>query len=82
MKVKVIFYGVLREEMGMSEMVVDLGKSSASLGDLISHLESQHPRLKNWLKDVAFAVEDRIVGRSELLREGVEVALLPPVSGG
>ncbi len=81
MRVRILFFGMLRETMGRQADEVDLPGES-SVADLLAHCESQNPRLKEYLPSLAVAVNQRYATPDVKLKTGDEVALLPPVSGG
>jgi molybdopterin converting factor subunit 1 len=81
MRVRVLFFGMLREMMGRQDDAIELPEGS-SVADLLAHCESQNPRLKEYLPSLAVAVNQRYASRDLKLKPGDEVALLPPVSGG
>lgn len=81
MKIRVRLYGELRGIAGADRLELDL-PAEATVEDALLALTARIPALRDALKDVAFAVEDRMVDRTEPLKEGQELALLPPVSGG
>ncbi len=62
-------------------MELELAEGSR-VSDLRTRLDSDHPKIIPLWTRLAVAVDGRIVSPEEPLREGVEVALLPPVSGG
>lgn len=82
MKVRVAFYGRLSEVAGASEAEVELDGPAPTLEDLAARLRDRHPDLVEHLDAAAFAVGDELAGRDRVLREGEEVGVLPPVSGG
>jgi len=81
MRVRVLFFGMLKELAGRSCDLVEL-PDGASVRDLISHYESQVPGIKNLISSLAFAVNQQYAGPETQLKPDDEVALLPPVSGG
>jgi molybdopterin converting factor subunit 1 len=54
----------------------------ATVGDLRHQLGCRHPQLTCLLSRSAIAVDQEFAPETLLLKEGAEVALLPPVSGG
>lgn len=80
MKLKVLFLGGLKR-FGGPERWVKLPKG-ATVRELLGKLKAEYPQLKDQLAVTAVAVGDRIVDERYTLRDGEEVALLPPVSGG
>jgi molybdopterin converting factor subunit 1 len=81
MRVNVKLFAVLRERAGMGELVLDLPDGETVAGASRS-LAQQSPEIANYLSRVAFAVNREYVPRETVLREGDELAVIPPVSGG
>ncbi|HVX65087.1 MAG TPA: molybdenum cofactor biosynthesis protein MoaE [Bryobacteraceae bacterium] len=81
MRVKVLFFGALKEIVGRSEDELELA-AGASAGTVLEHYLAVFPRLKDWERSLLVARNRRFSSRSEPLGEGDEIALLPPVSGG
>jgi molybdopterin synthase catalytic subunit len=81
MRVRVFFFGMLKDEAGQSSEMVDLPANS-SLRDLLAQFETKIPKLKEMLPSMAVAINQQYAGPDEKLNDNDEVALLPPVSGG
>jgi MoaE-MoaD fusion protein len=81
MRVRVLFFGMLKDLTGMPSDVVDL-RDGASVRDVLAHYEAQIPHLQESLPSLALAVNQQYAGLDTELRQDDEVALLPPVSGG
>jgi molybdopterin synthase catalytic subunit len=81
MKVKVLFFGVACDLTGINHEQLELPEGE-SLNGLWGHYESRFPRLKELSQSLLAAVNEEVVERSLPLREGDEVAFMPPVSGG
>jgi molybdopterin synthase catalytic subunit len=81
MRVRVLFFGILRELAGKGADDIDL-PDGALVRDVIAHYEAQMPVLKGSIPSLALAVNQQYVGPETKLRADDEVALLPPVSGG
>jgi molybdopterin synthase catalytic subunit len=81
MRVRVLFFGMLKEVAGKSSDTLNLA-DGATVGDLLAQIESQIPRLKNAMAALAVAVNQHYAGAETTLKSDDEVALLPPVSGG
>ena len=79
MKVKVLFFAGLRELAGKSQMNLEV-KDGESVSRLLEMLKSDFPDLLS--KPLMLAVNTEYVERDHKLKEGDEVALIPPVSGG
>ena len=81
MRVRVLFFGMLKDLAGKSGEPVDLPEG-ASVLDLLEHYEERIPALKKSLPSLAVAVNQQYSGTETRLNPDDEVALLPPVSGG
>ena len=81
MTVRVRYFAALRERAGRSEETCNLA-DGAAIEDLWAALCASTPQLRDFGKSLSFAVNQQYVERSHRLREGDEVALIPPVSGG
>ncbi len=81
MRVRVLFFGMLKDWVGRSDDSLDLPEG-ATLGDVVQHYESRIPRLKDFAASIAMSVNQEYAGPESRLKSGDEVGLLPPVSGG
>jgi molybdopterin converting factor subunit 1 len=85
MRVRVLYFGVLKDLLQASEEVVEV-QVGATVAELLSLSElrasnSRKPESRVW-SALAVAVNREYAGPGTVLREGDEVAFLPPVSGG
>jgi molybdopterin converting factor subunit 1 len=81
MRVRVLFFGVLKDWAGKASDTLDLHQG-ASVADLLAHYERQIPRLRESLPSLALAVNQEYASAETKLKSNDEVAILPPVSGG
>jgi molybdopterin converting factor subunit 1 len=81
MRVRVLFFGMLKEMIGKSAETIDLPEG-ASVADILKQYGSQIPRLKAVLPSLALAVNQQYASPGTKLKSDDEVAMLPPVSGG
>lgn len=79
MKVRVLVFGVLKDWLGAREATVELPEG-ATVADLFAQLNAQRP--VPIPRGIAVSVNAEFVAATQVLREGDEVGLLPPVSGG
>src|SRR5262245_57777858 len=81
MRIKVLFFGALKDVVGRTEesVTIEEGASIAALYDLYA---ARFPRLVGYAPSMLFSLNREFVQRAAALREGDEVAFLPPVSGG
>jgi molybdopterin synthase catalytic subunit len=83
MQVRVLHFGVLKDWLGGSEATVELPEG-ATVADLLERLGAGQagPQMKQALRGIAVSVNAEFAAAAQVLREGDEVGLLPPVSGG
>lgn len=81
MKIKVLFFGVVKEIVGRGEDTLDVSEG-ATLGDVFAMYADSSERLRELTGSVLLAANHEFSPRTRLLAEGDEVAFLPPVSGG
>jgi MoaE-MoaD fusion protein len=81
MRVRVIFFGAVKELTGKSREDVEV-PDGGSVRDLLQHYESTVPELKTWFPSLALAVNQQYAHPDTILNPNDEIALLPPVSGG
>ena len=81
MKVTVLFFGLTRDLTGFAEERIDIAPGE-DLNRLWLRYEARFPALGSIADSLVLAVNQEIAQRSTLLRDGDEVAFMPPVSGG
>ena len=81
MKVNVRFFALYRERAGASERSWEL-PDSTTLADLLREIRGAYPDLAPPDVEIVAAVNEEYAEGGRTLREGDEVALIPPVSGG
>ena len=85
MKVKVLFFAGLREQLGTAALELDLPPGIATLGALRVHLRSRGGAYEDALAEkqaLRMAVNQEMAQPSAALKGGDEVAFFPPVTGG
>ncbi len=81
MRIGVLFFGVLKDVIGRSAETVEL-REGARVQDVLSLYIGNTPKLEALLPSLAISVNREYSEADRILREGDEVGLLPPVSGG
>ncbi len=79
MRVRVTPFGVLKDWLGSSPTTMELPEG-ASVAELLSRLSGNLPVPA--LRGIAVSVNAEYAQAEQILREGDDVGLLPPVSGG
>jgi molybdopterin converting factor subunit 1 len=80
-RVKVLFFGRLREIVGRGEDSVDLAEG-APIEALFARYRASHPELAGYRGSLVASRNQEFAAWSTPLLSGDEVAFLPPVSGG
>lgn len=81
MRISLLFFAVYRELAGAEQLALEL-PAGATAADAILALRSRGGALARLPESPAVAVNREYVGLSSALRDGDELALLPPVAGG
>ncbi|MFZ3217602.1 MAG: molybdopterin converting factor subunit 1 [Candidatus Acidiferrales bacterium] len=81
MRVRVLFFGQLKEIAGVSQEDAELSEG-ARVEDLYERYARRFPRLAEFRSSVAASVNQEYAEWRASLATGDEVAFLPPVSGG
>src|SRR5436190_415864 len=81
MRVSLRLFASLHDIVGLRELSLDL-VDGATISDLRQRLGEAYPAVRPVLPTIAFAVDDEYVALDRQLKDGAEVALIPPVSGG
>ena len=81
MHVKVLFFGVTREIVGLREDMIEVAKG-ARLESILETYTNRFPRLREIAPSLVIALNQQFAPLESLAEEGDEIAFLPPVSGG
>lgn len=81
MKVRLLFFAILRDITGKSEDTMELPDGTRA-ADVWNRLREQHRELSGYQRPPMTAVNESYVDADHLLRDGDEVAFIPPVAGG
>ncbi|MEO2055683.1 MAG: MoaD/ThiS family protein [Nitrospira sp.] len=81
--VKVRFFAVLKHLVGKDELSLEIEKET-TLAQLIEKLQEELPALKDLLSErrILISVNQEKAEKHCLIRNGDEVAFLPPFAGG
>ncbi len=80
MKITVKFFALGKDLIGQDELEMELSESGV-VADLIAQLEEKFPPFKE-LGSYLIAVNLEYAEHTDALKDGDEVAIIPPVSGG
>ena len=81
MHVRVLLFGQLKDIVGKGEELLELGPES-NVAALLTQYARRYPSFERLAGSIACAVNQEYAHGTQILREGDEVGLLPPVGGG
>jgi MoaE-MoaD fusion protein len=81
MRVKVLLFGQLKDIVGRQEELLNL-EPGARLSAVMAHYAGLYPNFQGLNKSIACSINQEYAQATAVLKEGDEVGLLPPVSGG
>jgi len=79
--VTVKLFAIFQEVFDTDEMQIKL-ESGTSVSQIFDRLVSLKPNLEQWRSHTRYAVNRSFTEPQTILKNGDEVALIPPVSGG
>jgi molybdopterin synthase catalytic subunit len=81
MKVRLLFFAVLRDVAGCAEAALEL-PGDATPRSVWNGLRARHADLEGYVDPPLTAVNERYADPDQPLRDGDELAFIPPVAGG
>jgi len=81
MLIRVLLFGQLKDMLGRAEDQVEL-PPDATLSSLVDHYSQNFPQFQAFAGSIALSINQEYAYLSSPLKDGDEVGLLPPVSGG
>ncbi len=84
MKIRILYFGELREQVGAQEESVELSATTRTVSDLIVELTTRGSQWADALQTdpLRIAVNQEMVSLETVLSPNCEVALFRPVTGG
>jgi molybdopterin synthase sulfur carrier subunit len=82
---QLLYFGWVRQRIGIDQETVALPAGVADVRTLVAWLKARGPRYEAALKDIAVlrvAVNQELTHLDAKLKDGDEVALFPPMTGG
>jgi molybdopterin converting factor subunit 1 len=81
MQVTLKLFSIAKDLAGFEERSISLNEA-ARAEDVLGYLVTCNPRFEQWKSSLRLAVNLEYVKSDHPLRDGDEVAVIPPVSGG
>ncbi|ACK70321.1 MoaD family protein [Gloeothece citriformis PCC 7424] len=79
--VKVKLFAAYQEAYGVSELTLEFPPQTP-VKAVLDYLLQEHPKLEQWRSVTRFGINFQFVELDTPLKDGDEVVLVPPVSGG
>ena len=80
MKIQIAAYGIMRDIVGGNSLELDV-KNEARVSEVLESLFELYPDAKR-LTSLLLAVNEEYAEKDQVINEGDELVLIPPVSGG
>ncbi|CAG8624197.1 11006_t:CDS:2 [Paraglomus brasilianum] len=80
--ITVLYFASACDATGLSSESLTFPLPQMRICELEDKLKARHEKLKNILDICMFAVNKEYCGKDDIVKEGDEVAIIPPVSGG
>jgi len=80
-RIRMQYFAIARERAGADSEEIDLPASS-SVPALFALLGERHPKLEDMLKHCRLAQNQHMVNDRLSLKDGDELSVIPPISGG
>jgi molybdopterin synthase sulfur carrier subunit len=83
MRVKLLYFASIRETVGTSEEIIEVGKDT-SIVNLKNILQSKYPKLNEHWNTTIISINKKYsnLDSGQKLNDGDEIAIFPPISGG
>ena len=81
MKIKIKFFASYKEAVGRDELDLDM-EDESDVSQLLEAVKAIHPAIGELIEPLIVSVNKEYATFDKVLKDGDEVALLPPVSGG
>lgn len=81
MAITVRFFAVLREATGHESLALKAGDGD-TVADIVQRLERDYPAVAKYRPVLSYAVNGEYTRADAPVRDGDELAILPPISGG
>ena len=80
--ITILYFASACDATGLSSESLTFPLPQIRIHELEEKLKDRHEKLKSMLDICMFAVNMEYCGRDDIVKEGDEVAIIPPVSGG
>ena len=78
---KVLFFATLRDKTGIREAIIEFPPGSL-ISDIKKQILETYPNLRPSMDTIIVAMNHEFAFDENIVQDGAEIALFPPVSGG
>ena len=85
MAVKLVYFAWVREKVGLDEEIIDLPSTNMTISDLITHLKNQgdnYAAAFEHAEVIRAAINQEHAEPEDVIADGCEIAIFPPMTGG
>lgn len=85
MSVKIVYFAWVREKIGLDQEEFQLPSPQITIADLISSLKSRGAPYQDALEHetvIRAAINQEHADHDQMIKDGDEIALFPPMTGG
>jgi molybdopterin converting factor subunit 1 len=81
MKINLLYFATFRDLIGFKKEEI-LMPEETTIADLQIHLAKLHPSIERGLPSAVFTINRDFAFADAIIKDGDEVAIFPPISGG
>ncbi len=84
MKIRILYFAKSRELAEKAEETLELDPESATTVEVLNYIRKAYPNLESVLQTCVLALNHDYLAKGQvvLLKDGDEIAVIPPLSGG
>ncbi len=80
-RISILYFANVKDATGVRKDAIELPQDTP-IKKLLTKISLTYPNIKGMLNNIQISVNYKVVNMNTILKDGDEVALLPPISGG